>query len=246
MVNLFSYKNSNSILHKTPVLIKLFLMIIICIFTFKGKFDSSVSEILSLNVIIRTSICFFISILAFVLSKAKLKTILQLKFVFILGFVITLFKMFRFTQYLSQEELQTGYFINFLSFMTIDVNGFASGILYTIRFFITTLFAQVIFETTSVLEIKEALESLENILAKIFPPIKKLNLALIISLSINFIPQIFSTWNKVKTASKARSNTKNQTLVTIVKTSLQELQTLLSCLLYQAETKRQALINRSK
>ena len=219
MVSLFSYRRGNSIIHKAPVLLKLFCMIVICIFTFKGNFNSTVSEILSVGVIL-------ISILVFIFSKAQFKSIFQLKFVFVLGFIITVFKT--------------------ISFTAINYDGLASGILYTVRFFITALFAQVVFETTSVLEIKEAFESLENLIAKVIPPFKKLNLALILSLSINFIPQIFSTWNKVKTASKARSNSTKKSLVSTFRISLQELQTLLSCLLYQAETKRQALTNRSK
>jgi biotin transport system permease protein len=73
-----------------------------------------------------------------------------------------------------------------------------------------------------------------------------LNPALVISLAINFIPQIFETWNRVNLAARARSvSRKRKNLHTVITTAYLELQALFSCLLYQAETTRQAVLNRS-
>ena len=66
-------------------------------------------------------------------------------------------------------------------------------------------FSLVIFETTSRLQILDALEQIENAFAKIIPPIKKLHLAYIISVTICFIPEIFTSWNKISLAVKAKT-----------------------------------------
>ena len=106
--------------------------------------------------------------------------------------------------------------------------------------------AQTVFETTSSLEIKNALENAQEKIAKILPPVKKLNPSLSLTLAINFIPEIFETWNKVHTAALARSNTgKRKNLKNSIEMLFRELQSLLSCLLFYAETKRKALLNRS-
>ncbi|WP_288906948.1 hypothetical protein, partial [uncultured Treponema sp.] len=57
-------------------------------------------------------------------------------------------------------------------------------------------------------------------------------------------PQIFDTWNSVHTAARARSNTGKKNLVQTMRITYQELQSLLSCLLFKAETTRKAILNR--
>ena len=245
MVTLFSYRRGNSILHKTPALVKLAILITLCIVTFKGGSYNYLIEITALPVIIRTSICFAISVALFILAKSKLKSLKQLNFVYVLGALMILFRMIRLPQFITAEETQNSFIVKVFPFLYLDIDGLAAGVLYTIRFFITTLAANVIFETTSVLEIKEALESIQDFISKIIPPFKKLNLALVISLAINFIPQIFSTWNQVHLASIARSNPQNKNLAQSIHNASQQLQTLFSCLLYQAEEKRKAILNRS-
>ena len=106
----------------------------------------------------------------------------------------------------------------------------AAGLLYTIRFLITAIAAQIVFETTSPLEIKESFG--------------KSNPALALALAINFIPQVFATWNQVHTAAMARTPNKKGLLRTIPIVYC-EIQAFFSCLLYQAEIKRKALLNRS-
>lgn len=98
--------------------------------------------------------------------------------------------------------------------------------------------------TTSSLQMKSALEDAQNFIAKIFPPIKKINPALIIFLAISFIPQIFQTWEKIKLAARARSCGKNKYRNFLRNTFLQ-FEALFSCLLFYAETKRKVLLNRS-
>ena len=241
--SLFSYRKGKTPLHKMSAGIKLLLLFILCIFTFFKKTPQAVSDFYSLDLIIPVFSCFFFSFLLFFLGGANFKSILKLKFVFFIGFFVTAFSIFSIPENLSDEQKK--FIMNFYS-IKINLNALASGLLYTLRFFITTFSAQTIFETTSSLEIKSALENAQEKIAKIIPPVKKLNPALSLTLAINFIPEIFETWNKVHMAALARSNTgKRKTLKNSVETLFRTIQSLLSCLLFYAETKRKALLNRS-
>ncbi len=105
--------------------------------------------------------------------------------------------------------------------------GLEYGLLYTLRFFISAFMAQTVFETTTILEIKDSL-----------------HLPKIITLAINFISQIFCEWNKIRLASKAR-RPKTKNIVRNVSAFLFELQTLFLTMLDKAENVRRALENRS-
>lgn len=245
-VTLFSYKKGNSIIHKIPALIKLFILVIFCVLTFSGGTLNSINEILEIPLILRTTFCFLFSISFFILSGANWNSLKQLNFVFILGLAVTLFKFFYFPQDTTILQQENKFLIYVIPGFYLNLNGLASGGLYTIRFLTTTLLAQVIFETTSSLEIKNALESFQNAISKIFPPLKKWNPAFVISLAINFIPQIFDTWNKIHLAALARSENKKNNLIQVIKNTFFEIQALFSCLLHQAETKRLAILNREK
>lgn len=144
----------------------------------------------------------------------------------------------------SPTEQQLAYIVTVLPGVRLNLNGCAAGILYTVRFFITTFTAQTIFETTSSLEIKGAVESVQDGIAHIFPPLRKWNPALVISLAINFIPQIFDTWSSVRTAARARTLSGKKSIAQAIRILYQEIQSLISCLLFKAETTRKAILNR--
>lgn len=246
---LFSYKNGSTLIHKIPAIIKIFFLIVFSAATFFDSNENSVEEIFSISVLLRTGICFFISILIFFLAKSEFSNLKKLSFIFVLGIFITIAKLFSIPnpQILSLEEYenQMKFTLEILPDFFINLNGLFSGILYTVRFFSTTLLALVVFETTSSIQIKESLENLENFLAKIFPFIKKMNFSLVISLAINFIPQVFEKYNCVKIASFARSPSKKN-FNSKLRTFFVQMQSLLSCLLYQAEITRKAVLNRKK
>ncbi|MCI5829831.1 MAG: energy-coupling factor transporter transmembrane component T [Treponema sp.] len=215
-VALFSYKNRNSFLHRIHPLAKLIVIFSMCIFCFmETEFE-----------LIKLLLCFAFSVVLFFLGGGNKTTLKALPFVFILGLFVTALRMF--------------YFIPKISF---NADGFYSGLLYTARLFITTLTCQIIFETTSSAQIQDSLEKIENAFAKVIPPVKKLHAALLISLAINFIPMVFETWTKVKLASQARSNGKKN-IFTASKTLFSQLDATLSCLIFRAETKRKAILNR--
>ncbi len=124
-------------------------------------------------------------------------------------------------------------------------NGIKFAINYTLKFLLTAFLSQIVFMTTSSLQMKSALEDAQNFIAKIFPPIKKANPALIIFLAISFLPQIFQTWNKIKLAARARSCDKRK-YRNFLRNIFLQFEALFSCLLFQAETKRKVLLNRSQ
>lgn len=139
-------------------------------------------------------------------------------------------------------------YVLFLGVIAIFGNGIKFAINYTLKFLFTTFLSQVVFMTTSSLQMKSALEDAQNFIARIFPfassSIKKANPALIIFLAISFIPQIFQTWNKIKLAARARSCNKNKCR-NFLRNIFLQFEALFSCLLFYAETKRKVLLNRS-
>lgn len=136
-------------------------------------------------------------------------------------------------------------YVLILGAIAIFGNGIKFAINYTLKFLFTAFLSQVVFMTTSSLQMKSALEDAQNFIARIFPPIKKANPALIIFLAISFIPQIFQTWNKIKLAARARSCDKKK-YRNFLRNIFLQFEALFSCLLFYAETKRKVLQNRSK
>jgi len=223
-VNLFSYERGNTLLHKINALIKILFLTAFCIFIF---FDPKKDyEDKRLFFILRTAVCILFPIVLFIISRRHVKIILHLWPVMLTGLFVTAFRSFDIPAF------------------TFNKDGFYSGLLYALNFFMASLASSVIFKTTSPLQIRESLESVENILARIFPFVKKLNLALVISLTINFIPSIFEYWNKTSLACRARQADGKKKMFSI-RIFNAHFTALLSCLLYRAETKRRAVLNRS-
>jgi energy-coupling factor transporter transmembrane protein EcfT len=163
-------------------------------------------------------------------ARTPFSSIKKLSYVLFLGFLVTLIKILPTTE----EQLLYG---------ELNILGFFEGLLYTARFLISMAFSLVIFETTSRLQILDALEQIENTFAKIIPPIKKLHLAYIISVTICFIPEIFTSWNKISLAVKAKTPQK-----TSIKNKAINLYSRLMALFYAmfeyAENSRKAISNR--
>ena len=207
-MTLFAYRKGNTPLHRLNAGLKILFLIALCIVTFAGGMYDSLESVLKPSVLIRTTICLAAAVGLFFASGRSRTSFKPVKFVLIIGALMILFRVFN-------QTLK---------------DALAAGLLYTIRFLITTIAAQIIFETTSPLEIKESL-------GKSTP-------AVAIALAINFIPQVFATWKQVHTAAQARTPNKKGLLRTIPIVYC-EIQAFFSCLLYQAEIKRKALLNRS-
>ena len=206
---LFAYRKGNTLLHRLNARWKILFLIILCIVTFAGGMYETLDSVLSAALLIRTVLCLAVTITLFIMSGCSRTSFKPVKFVLIIGVLMILFRVFN-------QPIK---------------DALAAGLLYTLRFLITAIAAQIIFETTSPIEIKESLG--------------KSSPALAVALSINFIPQVFATWNRVHTAAMARTPKHKKGLIRSIHIVYCEIQAFFSCLLYQAEIKRKALLNRS-
>ena len=222
-VALFSYRRGSSPLHKCPALLKIALLFALCLFVFAGSSVSSFDDLLSRNTLAHLIGGLASSAVLFALSGARLCSVKRVSFVFVFGLFVTVVRM-----------IHVPFFF--------DAGALAYGVSYTARFFAASLASEVVFETTSPVEIGEALECLQGAIAHVIPPLKKVRVAEVLSLAINFVPEVFATWNKVSLAAKARGAARARGKVGVV---LQEFTSLFSCLLRFAEVKRMAILNRS-
>lgn len=197
-------------MHRINAGVKILFLIAFSFFVFWNPSSNQDEAVIAKSVlvnraaIINLSVCFLISWLCFFLAGANWKSLVLLRFVFVIGLLLTLLKM--------TDSL---------------IDGLVYGLLYTARFFTTTFLAQTVFETTSMIQIQDSL-----------------HLPQIISLSINFIPQIFYEWNKIKLASRARRpRTKNP--IKRVSAFFFELEALFFVMLNKAENVRRAVENRT-
>lgn len=293
--SLFSYRIGNTCIHKVPALLKFIILLVISIRIFSDKsffmqilslyksfnsFELSILNIVSpaFSLVIWAKIFFYFILVSvfFILARTPISHIKNLLFVPLIGFFVTIIRMISFvpidvSQILPPILINNSFWftsIKILPFLFINPVELPEGLLYTSRFFVTAIAALVLFETTSTLQIEETLSSLEKKVAIIFPPIKKLHLAQIISISIGFIPEIFATWNKVVIAAKARNpnngrvkeNHLSNARTTTTKAKLNsnfahfaqkisliiaQFSALLSCLLSRAEETRKAFLNRN-
>ena len=216
---LFSYSNKKTLLHKIPALLKLVFTCVFCFFVFGNLFPKSslsAEKVQSIKILI--SSCF--AIFLWIISKSGFQAFIKLKLVLILGLVFTLFKGF---------SLKSPCFI--------DIQLAKEGLLYSYNFFITTLVALLLFETTTMLEI-------QNDLMKI-PVLNKTKIPLILVITISFFPEIFSTWQEISLATIARTpNIKQISTKRKIQITVHKLSSLISCMLMKAEIKRKALVSR--
>ncbi len=220
---IFSYRNENSIIHKIPCGIKIILMLFVTLRTFSNsplwfKNENFIQYIPWL----RTFFYFLVTAVFFFLAKTPFKSLIRLRF---LLWITILFSS--------------------VSILSKNYSALLSDLLYTFRFFVTALFSLIVFETTSKLEIMDTLCGVENKICKIIPSFKKLNSAMLISITITFIPEIFSEWNKIRTAATARSklNKKGKPKFSINSVNAQITALFLNMLQY-AEEVRRAVTNR--
>jgi len=233
-VKLFCYRKGNSPLHRMPALVKILFMIVFCVTAFIGGQEETSEEILQKSVFFNLLYCICTDILLFLLAKASFKSVLQMKWVLWFGLMVTTFRLVpENTSFLGSWEL----------YKPVLENGLLSGGLYTLRFFFASFACQMIFETTSSLEIRESFENVHIVLCRAFPFFKSFNFAFILSLSITFIPEVFETWDKVRTAVRARKG-KSRKFSVFFRILLTELTAIISILITKSENRRKAILNR--
>ncbi|MCM1321216.1 MAG: hypothetical protein NC041_01250 [Bacteroides sp.] len=231
---LFSYRKGNSVVHAMPACIKLLLLFVISVRTFSDAPSP-------LCVPQRTACCGFCAGLLFLLSGTPFSHLKKLLFVPLTGLFVTLFKMISFSE-------TPPYFF-------ADLSQIQPGILYTIRFFITAAAALAVFETTTTLQIQRTLESVQNGISRVIPPLKKpiaaYNPARMFSLAIIFIPRVFCAWNQVNSAARARYPKKNSankyhiSPACYIENICAQFFGMFSVLLYSAKETEKALRNRT-
>ncbi len=205
---LFSYRIGSSLLHKINAGAKIIFLFAFSVFVFWGT-PQSAEELFCFSLLVRTAACFVTSVILFFMAGANWKSLFALRYVFVFGLLVTLAKIVG----ASAESLPFA---------------IASGLLYTARFFISALAAQCVFETTTMVQIQEALR-----------------LPLVVSLAINFIPQIFSEWEKIKLAARARvPKAARKNPIRACALFVSQLEALLLSMLQKAETTRKAVANR--
>jgi len=174
--HLFAYRSGNSIIHRTPAGIKLLCMIIGTIAACSGS--------LALLVAISIILGFLVPV-----SRMKPKTILRnAKIIF--WYVVFIF-LFR----IAGKSLETSVVIEELK---------ETG-LYIWQLAVILLTGTIFYETTTNLEIRHTLSSIQNALMRLIG--KKINfpdIAFLLSLTITFIPRIFETWENLVHAWNAR------------------------------------------
>lgn len=136
-------------------------------------------------------------------------------------------------------------FTALISIFTKHPESLKNDALYIAHFFTTALFTLIVFETTSKIQILSTLSCIEDFLSKILPPFRKLHFALILSITITFIPEIFSAWNKISLAAASRTplNKKGKRRISIRQLNAQFSALFMNMIQY-AEQVRRAVENR--
>jgi energy-coupling factor transporter transmembrane protein EcfT len=245
VVNLFSYRKAESLLHKTNAGVKLIFLIFFSSLIFlKQRWIAP---------LLLTALSFCLALLLFFMAKIPVKKIFQLKLLVFIGFLFALFKSL-------SLDIQFSPRFQFLCSFSLQ-DGLA-GLFWGFNFFTASFFALIFFDTTSMSDLQDSFHSVQKKLSRFIPILEKIPLANALALTISFIPEVFSLWGQIKKASLARQNTRSHVLTKpkgVFKKKykkklslrrqlavfLQEFSTLISLLLLRAMEKRKALLNRS-
>lgn len=187
-IPLFSYRPIRTPIHRIPGIIKLATMLVLDIAIF-----SCASPILVV-------ITVFLGITA-IIARLRLAVILKnLRLLVSFGIFIVLFK---------------------IPFGTLDTEALRDGLtdtaLYLWQLAAVLYTGSLFYETTSSLEIHHALSSIQNLIFTVFRRLirKKTHfpdIALLLSLTIHFIPRIFISWNVLNDAWDARGGNRTKGL----------------------------------
>ena len=236
---LFCYRNADTIVHRIPAPIKLLFLVLVTLRTFsKGTYGLSHDFFIPLELIpwLRLAFYFCASLALFFAAKTPFASLARLKFVLYLG--ICLFGISFCSPQITQADDGSLLF-------ALNVPALKNDALYIARFLVTVLVSLVVFETTSRIQILDVFVCIENALSRVVPPVKKLHLALVFSVALTFIPEVFACWERVRLASAARTPLKKNGKRAFCAASLSAQMTafFLNMLQY-AEEVRRAICNR--
>ncbi|HNY20559.1 MAG TPA: energy-coupling factor transporter transmembrane component T [Treponemataceae bacterium] len=189
-IALFSYRPIQTPIHRVPATVKLAIMLTLDIAIFSCP--------LTILAPILGGITLFLAITALVARLRPAVALKNLRILLSFGIFIVLFK-FAFVAH-NPESIRSGLLDTGIYLWQLGTVLFTGSIFY---------------ETTSSLEIHHALSAIQNVIAYGFNLITRKkarvpDIALQLSLTIHFIPRIFSAWNALNDAWDARGGNRNK------------------------------------
>jgi len=201
---IFKYKTTKTSLHKTPAMLKLFLLLPLSIFCM-----SLPSPWLLAGIILA-------AITAFLLNFTPREQLTDLKpalFYALVMYALSIFSILflHITKNYSPPSLPSS-FLSFLFSLFFYLTPRPEFLRITLRLVLIIQLSAMLFRTTSSMEIREGLNSIERYIRKIFYRLpvfgKKISpqprFTENISLFLCFIPEIFAIWTNINLAWKAR------------------------------------------
>lgn len=189
----FNYKTGNSFLHKMPAWCKILFIPLFNIFIFKSHFYVAV-----LFLVLQFILCCY---LHFTL-KEQLKDFSPIIFYAVLlystGFIARWISAF-----FSSEEFYRQMYLSVKYAAAVNFKNAETAILL-LKLFCIIQSASLVFRTSTSLQIREGVGTIEGAVRKFLPVSKKNKFTNMLSLFICFIPMVFKNWNQCKRAWFAR------------------------------------------
>ncbi|MGI5070130.1 hypothetical protein [Treponema pectinovorum] len=184
----FSYKAGYSFFHKIPAFVKLIFIPLfnILIFSFDFRFAC-------VFIILQFLLFFFLKFTIYEQIKDLTPVIWYAVFMYLINVFSFIFVGFKEFPILEN-------FVRSIKKAFLDEKTFA----LVVKFFACNQSASLMFKTSTSLEIKEGIETLEIFVRKFLPVKKEAKFALSVSMFINFIPAVFKIWGLLKKAWFAR------------------------------------------
>ena len=149
---LFCYRLADSPVHRAPAWLKIIFLVTVTLRTFsKTTYALPEDFFIPLELIqwIRIGFYFVLSMALFFAAGTPLSSLKRLKFILVLAVCLLLISLC--TPCIEQEDGAT--------FISLNIAGLKSDMLYISRFFVTVLASLVVFETTSRLELFDFFDS---------------------------------------------------------------------------------------
>lgn len=224
----FSYKNGNSFVHRMPAWIKILILPVLGVLFFNLPFYFSGAVFL-----LQLVLCFYL--------KFTVKQVLQ-DFKPIIYYAVLLY----FTSFIARfcSSFFSGEF-NYEAFETsvkLAVNASfldTSTAVLLLRLFTVMQSASIMFKTSSSLQIREGVGTIESAVRKVLPVSKKNKFTNTVSLFVCFIPMVYRNWEQCKRAWFARGGKKNLRMYIAI------FPVFFSCGIKQAYNASRALLSRS-
>ncbi len=199
----FSYKKGNSFFHKITPWKKLVIIPAVSIIFFTLPFYFSLALI------------FLQTLCCFALHFSIKEQFCDIKAVFYYGVFLYAASFIGNTSSLFSDFLSSEESFSFYSFIFIFKNGFINAFSNVqiasmlVKIFALMQSTSLLFKTSTSLELRSGIETIETFIRKILPVSKKNRFTNAVSLFITFIPMVFRIWNEIKRSWKARAGKKS-------------------------------------